>query len=498
VPDALSQPPRIFRLAAVTGRIRDLLLEVSAKRFWVRAQLVARSAARSGHFYGELLDVDEGGQTVAKLNAVIWRSSLTEIRRTLEQAGATELLEGNREICVLCSVIYHEVHGLSLQIHEVDPTFGEAHIDRNRRLILERLSAEELLDLNGRLPVPAAPLTIGLITAAGSAAANDFLRTIAESPYSFRVILASAAMQGERLEADVLQALDDLSQLPLDLVAIVRGGGSQVDLAWFDNEAVARRIAQMPVPVWVGIGHEIDTGVPDHVAHTSYKTPTAVAEALVQQIAGLDDRLLIAADRLDTLSKRPIELAERTLERSSIGLTQGSRKLLALAESQLATHLSQLRASAFQATFARDSRLSEAAAALRAGTLHRGRDAHSQLIERSQAAARASERSLDRRSMQLASLLKRLRLPRYVHTIDAAASRLAQRTLRLETLKPEHVLRRGYALVRDASGRPVTSIRSLEPGQRLTTTLADGSLVSQVESTAAGHSHTDQPNPPTT
>ena len=102
MPDALSQPPRIFRLAAVTGRIRDLLLEVSAKRFWVRAQLVARSAARSGHFYGELLDVDEGGQTVAKLNAVIWRSSLTEIRRTLEQAGATELLEGNREICVLC------------------------------------------------------------------------------------------------------------------------------------------------------------------------------------------------------------------------------------------------------------------------------------------------------------------------------------------------------------------------------------------------------------
>lgn len=100
--------------------------------------------------------------------------------------------------------------------------------------------------------------------------------------------------------------------------------------------------------------------------------------------------------------------------------------------------------------------------------------------------------------MQLASLLKRLRLPRYVHTIDTAASRLAQRTLRLETLKPEHVLRRGYALVRDASGRPVTSIRSLEPGQRLTTTLADGSLVSQVESTAAGHSHTDQPNPPTT
>lgn len=478
-----NQPPRIFRLAAVTGRIRDLLLEVSAKRFWVRAQLVARSAARSGHFYGELLDVADDGQTVAKMAAVIWRSSLIDIRRKLEAAAASELLEGNRDICVLCSVTYHEVHGLSLQIHDVDPTFGEAHIDRNRRLILERLAADGLLEVNASMPLPAAPLTIGLVTAEGSAAANDFLRTIAESPYSFRVILASAAMQGERLEAEVVQALTDLSQLPVDLVAIVRGGGSQVDLAWFDSEAVARRIAEMPVPVWVGIGHEIDSGVPDRVAHTSFKTPTAVAEALVQQLAALDDRLLIAADRLDALSRRPIDLAERALERSSIGLTQGTRKLLALAESHMATHLSQLRASAFQATFARDTRLSEATASLRSGTIHRVRDGLVQLDHHAQAAHIASERTLTRRLDRLESLTQRLRLPRYGRTIDAAASRLTQQERRLDALKPEHVLRRGYALVRDTDGQPVTSIRGLKPGQPLTTTLADGSIFSRVEST---------------
>lgn len=494
-PPPSNQPPRIFRLAAVTGRIRDLLLEVSAKRFWVRAQLVARSAARSGHFYGELLDVADDGQTVAKMAAVIWRSSLIDIRRKLEAAGATELLEGNRDICVLCSVTYHEVHGLSLQIHDVDPTFGEAHIDRNRRLILERLAAAGLLELNASRPLPAAPLAIGLVTATGSAAANDFLRTIAESPYSFRVILASAAMQGERLEVEVVQALNDLSQLPLDLVAIVRGGGSQVDLAWFDSEAVARRIAEMPVPVWVGIGHEIDTGVPDRVAHTSFKTPTAVAEALVQQIAALDDRLVIAADRLDALSRRPIDLAERALERSSIGLTQGTRKLLALAESHMATHLSQLRASAFQATFARDTRLSEATASLRSGTIHRVRDALVQLDQHAQTAHVASERTLTRRLDRLESLTQRLRLPRYGRVIDAAANRLTQQERRLDALKPEHVLRRGYALVRDADGQPVTSIRGLRPGQPLTTTLADGSIASRVDSTEEA---TPPANPSTT
>lgn len=496
-PPPANQPPRIFRLAAVTGRIRDLLLEVSSKRFWVQAQLVARSAARSGHFYGELLDVEESGQTVAKMNAVIWRSNLEVIRRKLEIAGAAELLEGNREICVLCSVTYHEVHGLSLQVHDVDPTFGEAHIDRNRRLILERLAAEGLLEANASRPLPAAPLVIGLVTAAGSAAANDFLHTISESPYSFRVIVASAAMQGERLEAEVVEALRRLAQLPLDLVAVVRGGGSPVDLAWFDNEPVARAIASMPVPVWVGIGHEIDTGVPDHVAHTSYKTPTAVAEALVQQLAGLEDRLLIAADRLDALSKRPIELAERALERSHNGLTQGTRKLLALAESQLATHLSQLRASAFQATFARDSRLSEATASLRTATLHRVADAESRLHDAGTTAHRGSSRSLQQKKQQLTGSKQRLREPRYTHTIDIAEDRVRQLQQRLDALRPERVLRRGYALVRDASGRPITSIAAVAAGQRLTTTLADGSLTSQVESTAAAAPSHHQPASPT-
>lgn len=413
MPDPVTQPPTIFRLSAVTARIRDLLLEVTARRFWIRAQLVARGAARSGHFYGELVDVDEAGQTVAKLNAVIWRSTLLGIRRKLELAGCPELLGGNRDICVLCSVAYHEVHGLSLHIHDVDPSFGEGHIDRNRRMILERLLKEGLVETNARLPLPTAPLRIGLVTAADSAAHNDFRRTLADTPYAFRVLLAPATMQGPQLEPEVTLALSALARAGVDLICIIRGGGSPVDLAWFDNEAVARAIAGMPVPVWVGIGHEIDVGVADHVAHTAFKTPTAVAEAIVHRLRGLDDRLLAAADRLHDLVRRPVDLAQRSLDRCLERLFRG--------------------------------------------------------------------RALAQKASRLEDLERRLRLPRFTRRIDDLSTRLLAAETRLDSLRPERVLRRGYSITRDAAGRIVTNVRDLATGSAVVTQLATGAFEGRVE-----------------
>ncbi len=490
------RPPTVFRLAAVTGRIRDMLLEVTARRFWVRGQLVARGPARSGHFYGELLDLDELGRTLAKMNLVIWRSSLVGIRRKLELAGTADVLAGNREICVLASVAYHEVHGLSLQVHDVDPSFGEAHIDRNRRLILERLAAEGLLEANGLLELPAAPLAIGLVTAADSAAANDFLRTLAESPYGFRVVLASAAMQGEALEAEVLAALAALSRLPLDLVAIVRGGGSPVDLAWFDNESVARSIATMPMPVWVGIGHEIDSGVPDQVAHSSFKTPTAVAEAIVSTLRGLDDRLVTAAERLDNLVRRPIDLAARSLDRNRQGFLQGLRKAQTLAQSELLGHLARLRAAAWQSTLGRESRLAERATGVRSAAGHRITDCRGRLDRAAEAGSGAAARSIEARVRRLENLAGRLREPRYRQLVTRAETALAGRSARLESLRPERILRRGYSLTLDATGRPISSVEGVAVGETLVTRLSDGRLTSIVSDVTTGAGDGPASSPP--
>ena len=257
---------------------------------------------------------------------MIWESSLVVINRKLQAAGCQDVLRGNKEICALCSVEYHEVYGLKLQIHDVDPNFGEAQIDRNRRQILERLKADQILERNKAVTLPAAVLRIGLITADNSAALNDFTKTLGACSFAFTIIVASASMQGERMEEQVLAALRDLIRLGVHAICLVRGGGSQVDLAWFDNERIARAIAASPIPVWVGIGHEIDFVVLDSVAHTSFKTPTAVAEELVRRLKALDDRLGIADGRLHDLVERQLTLETRNLHRNVTGLLRGASR----------------------------------------------------------------------------------------------------------------------------------------------------------------------------
>ena len=287
-------PIKIHRLRSVTERLKNILLESTKKTFWVRAQLVS-GGSKGGHFYGELVDIGDRGETVAKMRVMIWRAEYEKIRQKLIDDGQPDTLHGNREICALCSLRFHEVHGLQLQILDVDPTFGESHINRNRRQILEKLQRDGLLDKNKATVLATAPLRIGLITSANSAAYADFTTTLGMSPFSFKVSLVPTTMQGQATAGEVIAAIKTLIRSQVEVICLVRGGGSPVDLAWFDHEAIGRAIANSPVPVWVGIGHEIDLTVPDLVAHTRFNTPTAVAEALVERIRTLDNDLLLSS-----------------------------------------------------------------------------------------------------------------------------------------------------------------------------------------------------------
>ena len=520
-----AQPPRIYKLRAVTARIKEILLETTTKRFWVQAHLVSKQAGfSSGHFYCDLVETDDRGRQVSKMGAVIWKSTLDVINRKLQREGHDDILRGNKEICALCSVEFHEVHGLKLQIHDIDPTFGEAQIDRNRRVILERLTAEGLLNKNKSVTVPAAALRIGLITANHSAAFSDFTKTLSASPFAFKVIVAAASMQGARLEQEVLAALEALIQVGVEVICLVRGGGSQVDLAWFDNERLARAIAAAPVPVWVGIGHEIDVGVLDFVAHTSFKTPTAVAEHLVRRLAELDQRLAIAEDRLRDLADRQITLAARNMERSVQGLLQGTRKHHAHGwasleqaalrvksgfESHFAAkaglldriavelrersrakidsrgeQLSSTEQKLFRASLARIDAADEAVArgiqGLRQGS-RKHLDLNASRLELRMSRLRAAAHQLDSSADTFAGLQRRFRLARYEARLAEFGKSLQMQQGRFDNLRPEKMLRRGYSITRDAAGRIVTSVADVRPGERLSTQLADGTVQSTVE-----------------
>src|SRR5277367_894562 len=140
---------KVFPLRAVTGRLKTILLDATKKQIWVRAQFVAdRSGRQAGHCYGEFVESDEQGQPVARMRVVIWQREHERIKQKLKETGQPESLSANKEICALCSVRFHEVYGLQLQVFDVDPYFGEAQIEGNRRRILEELQAEGLLGKN--------------------------------------------------------------------------------------------------------------------------------------------------------------------------------------------------------------------------------------------------------------------------------------------------------------------------------------------------------------
>lgn len=462
--------------------MQDALLDLSRLQFRVAAHLVAPRES-NGHLYCELVETDASGRRVAAMRAVVWQSRLAGIRERLKAAGVEKPLAGNTQVCALCSVRFHPVFGLSLEIQDVDPHFGEAGIDRNRRLILERLKADGTLRLQERLAAPVPALRVGLVTAPGSAAYNDFVRTLDASPYAFRVLFHPVTVQGERTAPECIRALQALAAERPDVICLIRGGGSPLDLAWFDDETLARAIAACPVPVWTGIGHEIDRTVPDFVAHTAHKTPTAAAEALVAMAAELDARLAVARGRLRAAADRALKLARQDLGRNLRGARTGFAKLLALSQERFGRASARAKGGFGAAIERRLSgalrlreRLRERFAA-RLETLGRGTGVSAARLRR------AAPQRLSAARDRLHAARARFAPARFEAVVAACRASLARLSAHLEAVRPENLMRRGWTLTTDASGNAVRSVASLAPGATIVTRFADGTAVSTVKQT---------------
>ena len=296
----------------------------------------------------------------------------------------------------------------------IDPAYTLGRLAADRERLLRQLAAEGLLARNARLMVPAVPLRIGLITSGGSAAQHDFLHELQQCGIGFTVIAADTRMQGSGAVEGVVAALAALTAQGVDLVAIVRGGGARTDLAAFDHELLVRAIAGASVPVWTGIGHEIDSSLADEVAHSAFKTPTACAAAIVDRVAGF----LVA---LDQRWAAVAALAHQRLDH---------------ADTVLVLRGQRLRHETAAALRFADERLEEA--------LRRTRRAADQAL-------RAAERSL-----------------------EAKASLVA-------ALDPIRTLARGWSITRTASGTLVRDPSDAPAGSSLVTTVASGTIRSQVE-----------------
>ena len=286
----MNQRLDIFTSESESLTLLDLQLMVRAtleQRFatplWLHAEISELKVNRSGHCYLNLVEKGEGSATPrAEARAVIWRSTYATLSSKFERATGAKLCAGIG-VLVYAMVTYHEVYGFSLQILDINTDYSLGEVERRRRQTIERLKADGVWDMNHELELPTPTLRIAIVSSATAAGYRDFVMEISRSTYRFELTLFESLMQGDAAEESILQALYAIAarEDEFDVVAILRGGGSTSDLALFDSYAIASHVAGFPLPVFAGIGHDKDISVVDMVAHTTCKTPTAVATTLV-------------------------------------------------------------------------------------------------------------------------------------------------------------------------------------------------------------------------
>lgn len=262
-------------------------------RLWVRAEISAIKARSGGHCYMELSQSDQAGLT-AKASAIIWSSKYRFIAPYFESVTGTPLQEG-MTILAEVQVNYSQLYGMSLIINDVDPEYSLGLKELERQRTIERLTREGLMDLQKELALPLLPYRLAVISAEDAAGYRDFMRHLHENPYGFRVEteLFPALMQGADCPRSIIDALDAVAEggKEYDAVLILRGGGAKLDLACFDDYELSAVIAQYPLPVLTAIGHDQDHHVCDMVAHEYLKTPTALADFILEMYEDEDARL---------------------------------------------------------------------------------------------------------------------------------------------------------------------------------------------------------------
>lgn len=277
-------PQESLTLYDLQRMVRGALESRFCDPVWISAEISELKVNNSGHCYLNLVEKGVGGGTPrAEARAMIWRSAYNNIASTFYQATGSPLCSGLK-VLVRVVVNFHEAYGYSLQIVDIDPSYTLGDVERRRRETIEQLMADGIWDMNRELTLARPTLRIAIVSSATAAGYRDFMRELQRSTYRFQTTLFESTMQGNGGEESVVCALEDIAsrEEEFDIVAIIRGGGSTSDLALFDSYRIASHIAQFPLPVVTGIGHDKDVSVADMVAHTHCKTPTAVATFLAE------------------------------------------------------------------------------------------------------------------------------------------------------------------------------------------------------------------------
>lgn len=428
------EPLSLYELNGIVRSTLELTLD---ENYWVVAELSEVRVAGNGHCYVEFVEKEErSGAMVAKARGNIWKNTYNLLAPYFEQETGQRFAAGLK-VLVNVSVGFHELYGYSLTVLDIDPTYTLGAAVQRRKEILALLEADGVLTLNKELTLPRPLLRIAVVSSASAAGYGDFCDQIKQSGLPFKLKLFPATMQGEGVESGVIAALEKIAAEDYlwDAVAIIRGGGAVSDLAGFETYLLAAHVAQFPLPVLTGIGHERDDTVVDLVAHTRLKTPTAVAAFLVER----------QREEINSLAD-----LEHRLQQTVVGKVEQNRLLL---------QSLQLRVQAAAASYGRkeEQRLLQMGAALERNALQALQQQENYLKNLSQSLQQTPLRQIDNEQRRLDYI---------------------QKLLHMSSL--DRILQMGFSLTL-SEGKAVRSAAQLAPGMLLTTHFAEGKMESRVE-----------------
>jgi exodeoxyribonuclease VII large subunit len=323
--------------------IRDSLYISLPDMYWVVAEISEIRENFSGHCYLELIEKQTDEKNIrAKIKAIIWSNRFRFLKSFFENTTGETLRDGIK-VLVKVKVEYHELFGLSLIISDIDPSFTVGEMAARRQQVIKRLEDEGVISMNRELELTVVPRKIAIISSRNAAGYSDFIKHLKGNSfgYVFDTALIDTAMQGSDTEQGVINALNTIADnLELfDVVVIIRGGGSQTNLSWFDNYNIAYHITQFPLPVITGIGHERDMTVADLVSFRSLKTPTAVADFIISCVADTETHLTEMSRAISETTRIIIEKNRNRLEQSRMRLIPVSRMILSDAREYLSVKI---------------------------------------------------------------------------------------------------------------------------------------------------------------
>lgn len=448
-------------LSELTLLIKETIDVSFAEFYTIVAEVNQFSVNYSGHAYLQLVEKDPNSNSViANIRAMIWANKFRMIQAYFQSVTGSEISDGIK-IMAKVEVNYHPVYGMGLVIHDIDPAYTLGDIEKRRQEIINQLEEDGIIEMNKSISFPIVPQRIAVISSATAAGYGDFLDHLNNNQfgYKFRHKLFKTVMQGDKTEKSIIDSLDNIFNEidSFDIVVIIRGGGSKLDLSAFDSYDIALNIAQFPLPILTGIGHQRDLSIADIVSHKSLKTPTAVADFIVSKTNNFDIMLTEKFEHISDIITENISFNENKISLLRNELKSSASEYIHKKQIKLQEEKQFLKFSTNNFLSKKVNKLNESKSTL-------------SLMSKN----KISEKIVE--TEQKYSVLKN----NIKHTLITEIGKLNVIKAKLDSHDPQHILNMGFSLT-SQNGKIIKSINNLKSGDKIQTQFKDGLIESFIE-----------------